>query len=253
MTRPTLEDRQNACRRPDGHPVMYQTWSDLAFLHWIVEPEAIASTLPRGLHVDTHEDKAYLGLVPFYMRDIRLRGFPKVSGTANFLEMNVRTYVHDDRGVPGVWFYSLDADNSLACAVANRFFSLPYFPARMSASRDGEWIDYRCNPKRGRPEHVSEIRYRGTGENVADAPGSLEYFLAERYRLFAWHPRKRKLSIGAVSHAPYRLEPAEASECSPGALDWCGFEMDGRPADQAHFSPGVDVEVFPLQPLPQTT
>jgi hypothetical protein len=46
-------------------------------------------------------------------------------------ELNVRTYVHLD-GVPGVWFFSLDANNAVAALGARVAFHLPYFNARMS-------------------------------------------------------------------------------------------------------------------------
>ncbi len=243
---PTLEDRQIACQRPPGPPVMYQSWTDLAFLHWEVDPGAVAATLPEGLQVDTFDGKAYIGLVPFYMRNIRLRGLPRIPGTVNFLEMNVRTYVYDESGNPGVWFYSLDANNPLACAVAQRRFHLPYVPAQMSAEREGNWIHYHCAPKRGAAGHESRISYRGSGRDVAGPPGSLEYFLAERYLLFAHHTKKNRLYSGAVAHSPYRLEPAKINECQTGAVTWCGFEIDARPPDLAHYSPGVDVEVFAL-------
>ena len=250
---PTLEDRQLACRRPAGPPVMYQSWADLAFLHWEIDPALIEATLPPGLGVDTFEGRAYVGLVPFYMQNIRLRGLPKVPGTVNFLEMNVRTYVFDKAGTPGVWFFSLDADNPLACAVAQRRFHLPYYSAKMSAQRLGDEVHYQCAPKRGTSEHRSTIHYRGTGDDVSGPPGTIEYFLAERYRLFAWQPNREHLLVGSVAHSPYRLETAHVSECQAGAMKWCGFEIDDRPPDLAHFSAGVDVEVFALNSVESDT
>ena len=37
------------------------------------------------------------------------------------MELNLRTYVYDRAGVPGVWFYSLDANQPLAVGIARRF------------------------------------------------------------------------------------------------------------------------------------
>ncbi|MBP82468.1 MAG: hypothetical protein CMO61_01310 [Verrucomicrobiales bacterium] len=245
---PTINSRKQACLRPRGKPVMFQTWTDLAFLHWEFEADEIAATLPPGLHVDTHEGKAYVGLVPFYMRNIRLKGLPMIPGNTNFLEMNVRTYVHDTEGRPGVWFYSLDATNSLACVVAQAKYHLPYYHAKISAQREADWIDYRCQPKRGDSRYESRVRYQGDGNDVSGAPGSLEYFLAERYLLFAWQEKRKRLFTGRVHHTPYRLETAEVNEYRTGAMTWCGFDVDGRPPDQAHFSKGVNVDIFSLKP-----
>jgi uncharacterized protein len=66
-------------------------------------------------------------------------------------ELNVRTYVHLD-GVPGLWFFSLDANNAVAVLGARVAFHLPYFKARMSlesapsTSRAGASISARQPP-----------------------------------------------------------------------------------------------------------
>ncbi len=117
------ESQRLAARIPPAQkPVMHQRWTDLLFLHWEYPLEALQSTLPAGLFVDTFRGKAYLGIVPFFMRNIRPRFLPALPGISNFMEMNLRTYVHDRSGVPGVWFYSLEANQRLAVEVARRFF-----------------------------------------------------------------------------------------------------------------------------------
>ena len=127
MHTPTLTQRLEYQKRPQNKAVvMYQKWRDLLFLHWEFDPQVIQETLPAGLHVDTYQGRAYLGLVPFYMKDIRPRFCPCIPGISNFLEMNLRTYVFDSTGRPGVWFYSLDANQWLAVRIARRFFHLPY-------------------------------------------------------------------------------------------------------------------------------
>ena len=132
---PDESQRLAACARPTGRPVMYQQWSDLLFLHWEYSAAVIQATLPEGLFVDTFGGKAYLGVVPFFMRNIRPRFLPAVPGISDFMEMNLRTYVHNRAGIPGVWFYSLDANQWLAVKIARRFFHLPYEHAEMKSSR----------------------------------------------------------------------------------------------------------------------
>jgi len=134
---PTASQRLAACERPSVQPVMFQQWRDLLFLHWEYPAEAIQATLPAGLFVDTFAGKAYLGVVPFFMQKIRPRFLPAVPGISDFMELNLRTYVHDRAGVPGVWFYSLDANQWLAVQVARNFFHLPYEYAKpKSGSRN---------------------------------------------------------------------------------------------------------------------
>src|SRR5438105_3699987 len=108
MTLPSLDDRLRQRERPSGSVAMYHTWRDLLFLHWRVEPERIQRTLPPGLFVDTYDGAAWVGVVPFFMRNIRPWWLPCIPGLSNFMELNLRTYVYDAAGTPGVWFYALD-------------------------------------------------------------------------------------------------------------------------------------------------
>ncbi len=249
MVAPTEQQREAPRERPRGRsPVMYQTWRDLLFLHWEIDPEAVQATLPPGLQVDTWNGRAYLGVVPFFMDDIRPRFVPPVPGISYFLEMNLRTYVFDELGVPGVWFYSLDANRRLAVWAARTFFHLPYWNALMSAARgDDGVIDYLCH-RRGSPaESRSRFRYRGGDVLGTAARGTVEYFLVERYVLFAWDERRGTLQSGRVHHRAYPLQAADVSEHSARALSLAGFPDPGRPPDHAVFSPGVTVDIFAVE------
>ena len=68
-------------------------------------------------------------------------------GVSNFQEVNVRTYVFDENGTPGVWFYSLDADCWPGVQWGRRLFGLPYHWTRMRFSRDDSTgrIDYQLH------------------------------------------------------------------------------------------------------------
>ena len=103
-----IKNRLAEREKPKLPTVMYQRWEELLFLHWPVEPQVVAEVLPPGLGVDTYKGKAWLGVVPFSMRGVRPRFLPAVPGLSSFPELNLRTYVVDKRGRPGVWFYSLD-------------------------------------------------------------------------------------------------------------------------------------------------
>ena len=142
---PALPDSHPHHPRPQGRVVMWQRWTDLLFLHWALPPDVIQKTLPEGLAVDTFDDRAWVGIVPFFMEDIRPAGLPSVPWLSSFLELNVRTYVRDAAGRPGVWFYSLDCNRWMAVEVARRAFHLSYQHAVMEArtSADG-WISYQC-------------------------------------------------------------------------------------------------------------
>jgi uncharacterized protein YqjF (DUF2071 family) len=226
---------------------MYQQWRDLLFLHWTFPPAEIQRTLPDGLIVDQFDGRAWIGIVPFLMRNIRPRGQPAVPGISNFLELNLRTYVYDRSGVPGVWFYSLECNQPLAVAVARRFFHLPYQHARMQASRGLDGVIHYRSVRRGAEGPACEFENAAAEPMDAVPPGSLEYFLVERYRLYA--SGKGQLWSGAVHHPPYPLTRTKVSRWNERLLVLNGFVPTNRAPDHVILSPGVDVSVFPLKQI----
>lgn len=230
-----------AREKPDRPFVMHQRWEQLAFLHWRMNPSVIQATLPPGLTVDLFEGEAWLAIVPFLMRGIRPRGCPAVPGISDFLELNVRTYVRDANGRHGVWFYSLDCNLPLAVWTARRFFHLPYEHAQMSARFKEGCVDYHCARKGG---PLTQFRYRLGSTPALAEPGSVEFFLAERYLLFA--PGPKGLRCGQVHHSPYPLVPLEVEAWDISPLLQAGFDDPGRPPDHLVGSPGVRVQVYAL-------
>src|ERR1700693_6203680 len=103
--------------------VMFQRWVHLLFLHWALSPDIVQGPLPKGLQVDTFEGNAWIGIVPFFMRGVRPAGFVSVPGISNFLELNLRTYVRDASGRPGLLFYSLDGVETSAEPAAHTTYS----------------------------------------------------------------------------------------------------------------------------------
>lgn len=246
---PSLSSRLALRERPaDQGPVTFQKWRELLFLHWEVEPSEIQRTLPSGLQVDTYADKAYVGIVPFYMRDVRPRFCPALPGLSDFLEINLRTYVYDERGMAGVWFYSLDANQWLAVQLARTFFKLPYFYAKMSATKDLTGaITYSSLRRGSQPASRSSFHYRAVGPLRHAEPGSLEFFLVERYLLFAASAGSGQLFSGQVHHRPYPLCQAEVLQWDANLMRLSGFDLPQRTPDHIVMSPGVEVDVFGLQ------
>lgn len=229
-----------------GPAVMYQKWRDLLFLHWETDPTIIQKTLPPGLRVDTFSGRAYLGVVPFRMEAVRPRFLPAVPGLSAFPELNLRTYVVDAHGHPGVWFYSLDAGHGLAVWIARTLFHLPYHRARMSCQPDDTGHTRFWSRRGDGREQV--FRYRAAGTARPADPGSLEAFLVERYVLYSWNPRRACLYRGQVSHRPYAIAPAEVPILSRELFSLNGFVDPMRAPDHQVASAGVDVTIHPLTP-----
>lgn len=241
---PLLSDRLAIRERPPGRSVMQQRWSRLLFLHWPVPVGMLQAKLPPGLHVDTHDGVAWLGIVPFYMERIRPVALPPMPGVSWFLELNVRTYVHDDDGVPGIWFFSLDCNQPFAVEVARRFFHLPYQHALMSAEETDGRVRYRCQRETdGASDAVFNYDVCRIG-SPAD-PGTLEFFLAERYLLFS-ATADGSLFTGRVHHAPYRLAPVACEEWSTEPARLNGLDLPHTPPASILGAETVDVRIFPL-------
>ena len=227
--------------RPTRRAVMRQRWDDLFFLHWEYAAAAIQARLPSGLTVDTFEGKAYLGVVGFRMNAVRPFGLPALPWLSYFNELNVRTYVRDASGEPGVWFFSLDCDRAPAVVIARAGFGLPYEHAEMSF---GPGLAQSC--RRQGEQETARYAWSAVSSPQFAAPGSLEFHLAERYSFFS--VRRGRLVRGQVHHSPYQLSPADTTAWSDLPLRWDGFDVGGRAPDFSHCCQGVAIEAFSLVP-----
>lgn len=237
-------------QKPNLRPAMMQEWVDLAFLHWEVDPNWVASLLPDGLEPDLFEGKAHLGVVLFEMRNVRPVWAPALPWIGFFPESNVRVYCRC-QGRPGVWFVSLDAARWLACAGARIGFGLPYHHASMQVRREKESIRY-ASCRSGLNPLLPPMPCLRAADSDVDAsiwpmeepapaePGSLDFFLVERYLLFA--QRRGQVVSGRVWHEPYRVAKAAAEVRSCGIA--AGLLPGLGPPSLAHWSPGVQVEVY---------
>jgi uncharacterized protein YqjF (DUF2071 family) len=200
---------------PAGRWRMTQRWNDLLFAHWPIDPETMARLIPAGLEVDTFDDYAWVGVVPFWMDRVRTRVLGEhgssIPGTSEFCELNLRTYVRSKvTGRRGVYFFSLDAGSALAVLGARTIFHLPYFLASMQRNNDSSGtLHYRSKRLFTRRSVRFEATYRSVDHTATrSTDGTLEHFLTERYCLFTSHGGKTL--VGDIHHLPWPLEPAEA-------------------------------------------
>lgn len=268
------------CRKPPSTMiVMYQEWKHLLFLHWEMSPEIIQQYLPDRLKVDTYNGKAYIGIVPFFMCNVRPRFLPCVPLISNFPELNLRTYVYDtETGIPGVWFFSLDAHQYLAVQIARNMFSLPYFYSKFNCIVKEEnnilpKIEYSCysinNTFRENDnlsfksvsdeipksiEESSNFKYKvlDNEEKIAEQ-GSLSFFLVERYVLFSYSKSNNSLYMGRVHHEPYQLSNIELDRFDSNIIYWYSKkfsdEIGSRNPDNILYSKGVIVNIHSLQKI----
>jgi uncharacterized protein len=193
------------------HPwFMGQTWEHLLFAHWPVDPEALSAVMPSQLPPDVHEGSAWLGVTPFLVRGLRLRGTMPLPFVGRFLEVNVRTYTTVD-GKPGIFFLLPDPTPPLPVAGARRAYRLPYFRARMAAARTGDSIAYRSvRVSSDGPTAALDLSYEPIGPATPAKPGTLDYFLTERYCLYTLDDEGRVLRAD-IHHPPWPLQAAQAA------------------------------------------
>jgi uncharacterized protein YqjF (DUF2071 family) len=227
--------------RPAGRTVFTQGWRDVAFLHWRVEPAAVAPLLPPGTRPDVHDGTSWVGLIPFRMRRIGLLGSPGLPYLGSFLETNVRLYSVDEQGRRGVVFRSLDADRLLPVLTA-RALGLPYLWARMRADRVGDRLTYTSARRWPGPRGAGTRLTVRVGGRITD-PGPLEHFLTGRWGL-------HQTTLGRTAYWPnehpaWPLHAAQLVGCEEDLLAAAGLPGLPGPPDSVLFSPGVDVRFGP--------
>jgi uncharacterized protein YqjF (DUF2071 family) len=206
-------------------------------LHWEVPVEKLRPLVPPALSIDTFAGRAFVGLVPFTMHAVRVGPLP----FRDFLETNLRTYVHAE-GVPGVWFLSLDAEDLIAVWGGRTFYRLPYYRARMRRQERNGATDYVLRRDEG--DATLEVCWSAVeGQSHPATPGSLEYFLTERYALYG--PSSRGVYRVRVHHRPWPLRRARIDRLATSLLVAAGLDHASTPIDLAlESAEGVEVEVF---------
>ncbi len=229
---------------PTGPWIMSQQWHELLFAHWPIAPEKLRHLIPAILPLDTFEQQAWVGIVPFRMSDVHPRGIPSVRGLSYFPELNVRTYVTIN-GIPGVYFFSLDAGNPIAVALARNLFHLPYFNARMRCQRTGDTISYRSYRTHAHaPRAAFVANYRPIAPVTYADRGTLPYWLTERYALYT--VVGQHVYRGDIHHPQWPLQAAEVDITGNTMAEGHAIALPDT-APLLHYSHFQEVLIWPLQ------
>lgn len=219
-------------------------------MHWPVPVSLLRPLVPPQLSIDTYEGQAWVGVVPFKMWGVRPYFTPPVPGLSSFLELNVRTYVHH-RGVPGVWFHSMEIDSRVAKWGGRQFFFLPYYNAEMSLREEAQKIFYHSRRiKADAPTAIFDAAWNFGARLPQTEPDSLEFFLTERYCLYTVF--KEQLYRCRVFHKPWPLRAAEVTAHNSTLLEALGLPT---PATDPllHYAEELKVDIWPLVRVEQDT
>ena len=228
---------------PKRRHTLDQEWRFLTFMHWRVDIEKLRPHVPEGLEIDTFEGDAYIGLVPFMMKNVRPSWFVSTPGVSNFPEFNIRTYVKKD-GIAGVFFLTLEAKSLVTCNFAPRTYGLPYRYARGDVKKIGEQWNWRSSRNNG------QLRLAGTteviGQEVQAESGSLEEFLFERYSLYANH--KESLRRGYTHHNKWKFQHAKVELTENSLTESFDLGIDEiLTPELVHYSDGVRVRTYSIE------
>jgi uncharacterized protein len=215
--------------------IWIQQWTDALFLHFEMQADELRGRLPKGVEIDTFDGQAWLSLVLFRLK-LRPAGLPFVPFFSSLLELNVRTYIRH-RGQAGICFLKMYANNRLAIHAARLLTPLDYEFAVMADHQ---------SPDGSRHVECLPVALPGGGlsadvtctETLCELrPGSLDFWLLERYRLFVGRPDGCLLTAD-VEHPPWRAAKVEAKTMRHSLCASLGLAMANGPA-LMHQSPGV--------------
>ena len=231
-----IEDVTPETVRPVRRPWLVQSWHDLAFLHWAVDPAVAAPFLPRGTSPDTFGGRTYVGLIGFRMGGLGALRKPGIPYLGTFCETNVRLYSVDEQGRRAVVFRSLDASRLLPVLVAQATLRLPYKWSRMRLRRTDGTLTYTC--RRLWPGHASSAMSIRVGDAVAE-PSPLEHFLTARWGLHT-HAWGRTLHL-PNQHPRWPLHRATLVSLDDTLVTAAGLPAPVGPPASVLYSPGVPV------------
>ena len=229
---------------PSGKWAYYQEWNRVLFMHWKVPANEIQQLLPANLTLDTHNNTAWISLVPFTMEKIRPNGIPAFTPISNFHEINVRTYVTADNK-PGVYFLNIEAQKYLSAYIARQLSGLSYEKSVIERQIDSIQHTYK-SVNQSKAFQLNAVFETG---NPVNNKTPLDIWLTERYCLYLGV--NNQLYRYQIHHQPWELQEVQLKSLE--TVYTIGNISLNRPPDLAHYSEGVQVIAWKREQVnPQT-
>lgn len=231
---------------PDAQWLFSQSWNDVLFVHFAMDPTVLRPLVPEALTLDLYDGAAWLTLSPFCTSHLRPSGVPPLPKLSFFPQVNLRTCVSRDNK-PGTFNFSADAASLSAVWFARVFFRVPYWHAAIQVSgatvrarkskNPEEMIRFRSRRLHG-PAALNgpatlDVAYTPAGTAERARPGSLDEFLIERYCVYSSH--RGKLYRTELHHQPWPLQPASVELQSNSLAEALGLSLPPQP-ELCHFS-----------------
>jgi uncharacterized protein YqjF (DUF2071 family) len=209
----------------------YQQWHENLLMHWEISASEIARFVPKRLAIDMFHDKAWISIIAFSVKKLRMRFLPSFSPVSNFHEVNCRTYVIKD-GIPGIYFLSIEAQKLLPVLLARLFIGIPYIKSEITRAPG-------LYQSRNQKRHLELIASYTIGPSIA-LSSELDYWLTERHALY--QQNGNRLHRLDIHHKPWPLQQMEVN------TQITGYPLDSTP-DLVHYAKRVDVLVWGRQTI----
>jgi uncharacterized protein YqjF (DUF2071 family) len=235
--------------RPLANPLFHCSWQRALFLHYRVAPQFLQLQIPFEL--DLHDGDAYVSLVAFTLRNMRL-SHPHLKFLTQPLHthafLNVRTYVRVGE-LRGIYFLAEWLNNRLATMLGPTLYGLPYRFGKLTYSHQTPEISGQVLGGMGNSSPMPvrpAFRYHASLPSVityeSAKPETLDHFLLERYIAFTKHGPFRRLF--QVWHEPWPQITLGADIQCDTLLHTTGPWFTHAQFHSASFSPGVkDVQM----------
>jgi len=216
---------------PDSRWVGYQRWEDVCFLHWRCDVAEMRKAVPQPLEIDLVDGSAWVTITPLRIPHSRPRNLPV---NLPCMEVNFRTYVRW-RGVPGIYFLSLDCDSIPSVLGARSFYSLPYWASEIKTRRSSGLWQYASQRAKRDVRMVCAVESVPAGHISESARN-----LIERYCLFV--VRRGEVRWAPIHHLPWSICDAMGNFSGVG---W-PYGIAQRPPEIASACGDLDVLIWPL-------
>lgn len=178
----------------------FQQWHKTIFLHWEVPVYFLEEYIPEGIELDTYQNMAWVSLVAFEVKNMRLRNLPPFPFISNFKEVNLRTYViKDDK--PGIYMFSIETDKLAEVLLTRIFIGLPYQKSKIKRT-SSRFVSHNKTLKQSLDLTIGKIRPQK--EKTA-----LDFWLTERHALYDY--MSNKLFRFDIHHTQWDLQELDVT------------------------------------------
>jgi uncharacterized protein YqjF (DUF2071 family) len=220
-----------------GPVLLAQTWRDIVFVHWPVDPASVRELFPDRTRPDTFGGRTYVGIVGFSIPSTRVGGVIPIGPT---YEVNVRLYSVDDQGRQGVVFLSMDVIRPDMVLAARALPRLPYHwsyvePVRPDSVAAGYQIRRRMPSRHLAAQVVIDV------DASVDQPSALQVFLTARWGLHT------QTTLGTtwipIAHPPFPLDSARLRHADYELLTAAGVPPPSDASVGVLWSRGLSAQV----------